>query len=109
MKQIEDTFKDFTTRDNVAIVLINQFVSDICPLSCSIALTTSQRRRNLQYQAQSKLRKTKSSLLRALQVANLIRHQLDNFISVSGAGKPRCNCAAACRLLWWYGAWGVIL
>ncbi len=29
MKQIEDAFKDFTNRENVAIVLINQFVSDI--------------------------------------------------------------------------------
>ena len=26
VKQIEDTFKDFTTREDIAIVLINQFV-----------------------------------------------------------------------------------
>lgn len=26
MKQIEDTFKEFTTREDIAIVLINQFV-----------------------------------------------------------------------------------
>ena len=26
MKQIEDTFKDFTTREDIAIVLIVQFV-----------------------------------------------------------------------------------
>lgn len=29
VKQVEDTFKDFTNRDNVAIVLINQFVADL--------------------------------------------------------------------------------
>lgn len=27
VKQVEDTFKDFTQRDNIAIVLINQSVS----------------------------------------------------------------------------------
>ena len=26
MKQVEDTFKDFTSREDIAIVLINQFV-----------------------------------------------------------------------------------
>ena len=30
MKQIEDTFKDFTTREDIAIVLINQFVRPSC-------------------------------------------------------------------------------
>jgi V-type H+-transporting ATPase subunit F len=30
VKQVEDTFKDFTQRDNIAIVLINQFVSLDC-------------------------------------------------------------------------------
>lgn len=30
MRQVEDTFKDFTQRDNIAIILINQFVSVRC-------------------------------------------------------------------------------
>ena len=36
VKQVEDTFKDFTQRDNIAIVLINQFVSLGCWSSANL-------------------------------------------------------------------------
>ena len=40
MKQIEDTFKDFTTREDIAVVLIVQFVR--LKLCLPLPLTTSQ-------------------------------------------------------------------
>ncbi len=29
MKKIEDSFKEYTNRDDIAIVLINQFIADM--------------------------------------------------------------------------------
>lgn len=47
VKQVEDTFKDFTNRDNVAIVLINQFVSPASGF-CRVSRVSTPERTNMQ-------------------------------------------------------------
>lgn len=44
MKQIEDAFKEFTTREDIAIVLISQYVSfySILPLVLSVYIASFQ-------------------------------------------------------------------
>ena len=79
MKQIEDTFKEFTSREDIAIVLINQFVRTFTLGTVSLDVCTMRIARCLVSWCYAGS-VTFPSLL--VQVADLIRHKVDDFKEV---------------------------
>ena len=74
VKTIEDAFKEFTTREDIAIIMINQYVRFLLPVRVASRL---HRHGKLQMFVMS------SSIL--LQIANMIRHLLKNYLKVNAS------------------------
>ena len=85
VKQIEDTFKDFTTREDIAIVLIVQFVSPLPLQLCDHRVNRCHcvgRHSALWCLVCLRLLSSLTLCWQNLQVADLIRHKVDAFKEV---------------------------
>ena len=81
VKAIEDAFKEFTNRDDIAIIMINQYVGNLLR-SAALPMCPCPTRCIDEICQHASLQQVCKEQLLGLQIANMIRHLLKNYVKV---------------------------